>query len=318
MKAISIAMFAGVVGSAFVQPVLAAEATKLKEKVLHSFGSGADGEYPEAGVIDVNGTLYGTTDEGGTGGDSGTVFSVNPNTGTETVVYSFGLGTGVFPVAGVIDVKGTLYGTTLGGGSVGYGTAFSVNPGTGAERVLHSFGSGADGEYPEASLIGVKGTLYGTTYEGGNPGCELSGCGTVFSVNLNTGAETVVYSFLDGTSGENPSASLIDVKGTLYGTTVGSGTAGDGTVFSVNPQTGAEAVVYSFCSQQNCADGEAPYAGLIDVKGTLYSTRSKAAPMARARCSRSTRRQARRPWFIPFAASRIVRTGRNPMAVWSM
>jgi len=275
MKAVSIALFAGIAGSAFVQPVLAADATKLKEKVLHSFGSGADGEYPEAGVIDVNGTLYGTTDDGGTRDDSGTVFSVNPNTGTETVVYSFGGGTGVFPVVGLIDVNGTLYGTTLGGGSVGYGTAFSVNPDTGAERVLHSFGVDTDGEYPEASLIDVKGTLYGTTWEGGNPGCELSGCGTVFSVNPQTGAETVVYSFCSQQNcadGEAPYAGLIDVKGTLYSTTSQGGTYGEGMVFSVNPATGAETVVYSFCSQQNCSDGAEPDGGLIDVKGTLYGT----------------------------------------------
>jgi len=60
-----------------------------------------------------------------------------------------------------------LYGTTEFGGTYDNGTVFSVNPNTGAETVLHSFGSGADGEYPIASLIDVKGTLYGTTEEGG-------------------------------------------------------------------------------------------------------------------------------------------------------
>jgi hypothetical protein len=34
-----------------------------------------------------------------------------------------------------------------------------------------------------------------------------------------------------------------------------------------------ENVLYSFCRQQNCADGAVPgQGGLIDVKGTLYGT----------------------------------------------
>jgi uncharacterized repeat protein (TIGR03803 family) len=47
-----------------------------KEIVLHSFGSG-DGYYPYAGVIFVNGKLYGTTESGGAH-SAGTVFAVTP------------------------------------------------------------------------------------------------------------------------------------------------------------------------------------------------------------------------------------------------
>jgi uncharacterized repeat protein (TIGR03803 family) len=45
--------------------------------VLHSFGSSGDGARPYAGLINVNGTLYGTTLEGGANGD-GTIFSITP------------------------------------------------------------------------------------------------------------------------------------------------------------------------------------------------------------------------------------------------
>jgi hypothetical protein len=41
-------------------------------------------------------------------------------------------------------------------------------------------------------------------------------------------------------------------------------------VYSINPKTGAERVIYSFCSQTGCADGAIPQAGLLDVNGTLY------------------------------------------------
>ena len=85
--------------------------------------------------------------------------------------------------------------------------------------------------------------------------------------------ESVVYSFQNnGTDGTIPQASLINVGGTLYGTTWGGGANGGGTVFKVKPTTGAETVVYSFCSQASCTDGRYPDAGLINVNGTLYGT----------------------------------------------
>jgi uncharacterized repeat protein (TIGR03803 family) len=97
------------------------------EKVLHrfSFGSG-DGALPSAGLIDVNGTLYGTTEEGGTYG-AGTVFSISTS-GAENVLHSFGGAlAGGFPGAGLVDV-GTLYGTTESGGTSGKGTVFALTP----------------------------------------------------------------------------------------------------------------------------------------------------------------------------------------------
>jgi uncharacterized repeat protein (TIGR03803 family) len=100
--------------------------------------------------------------------------------------------------------------------------------------VLHSFGNGTDGSKPSAGLIDVQGTLYGTTRSGGgSPSCT-SGCGTVFSVTTG-GTENVLHSFGDGTDGAQPFAGLVDVKGTLYGTTAQGGTYGYGTVFALTP-----------------------------------------------------------------------------------
>jgi len=167
--------------------------------VLYKFaGRPADGGYPQGDLIDVNGTLYGTTAFGGSSSGCGsiitcgTVFSVT-TAGKEKVLYSFTGGSdGATPLAGLINVNGTLYGTTaFGGGSVfcdggiGCGTIFSVTT-TGAEQVLHTFAGGsADGANPLADLIDVKGTLYGTT-ECGGPKCgqsgSLHGCGTVFAL----------------------------------------------------------------------------------------------------------------------------------------
>ena len=100
-----------------------------KERAVHSFGNGADGREPVAGLIEVKGTFYGTTSEGSSscfGG--GTVFSVTQS-GTEKVLHSFGAkGDGAKPIAGLIDVDGTLYGTTEYGGTHGSGTVFALKP----------------------------------------------------------------------------------------------------------------------------------------------------------------------------------------------
>ena len=65
-----------------------------------------------------------------------------------SVLYSFegGSGDGEFPFAGLLNVKGTLYGTTYFGGATEGGTVFEITP-SGTETVLYSFkgGSSEDG-----------------------------------------------------------------------------------------------------------------------------------------------------------------------------
>jgi len=220
------------------------------EKILYSFGSAPDGQNPDAGLIDVNGTLYGTTFYGGAAYGSGTVFGVDANTGAEKVLYSFcndeGCSDGAYPDASLIDMNGTLYGTTLAGGSYGGGTVFAIDPATGAHSIVYSFCAQTnctDGEEPQSDLIAVNGILYGTTFAGGGSTCQAfaNTCGTAFALDPTTGVESVVYSFMGGTDGQNPVAGLIAVSGNLYGTTLGGGGtgcggAGCGTVFVLNKQ----------------------------------------------------------------------------------
>ncbi|MGB0048040.1 MAG: choice-of-anchor tandem repeat GloVer-containing protein, partial [Terriglobales bacterium] len=132
-------------------------------------------------------------------------------------------------------------------------------------------------------LRDAAGNLYGTVaYGGANfPDGGPNG-GTVFSVD-NPGQETVLYSFCsqsDCADGSVPAAGLIqDGAGNLYGTTGDGGTGasctseyGCGTVFKLD-SSGQETVLYSFCSQTDCADGSGSGASLIqDDAGTLYGT----------------------------------------------
>ncbi|MFY9720734.1 MAG: choice-of-anchor tandem repeat GloVer-containing protein [Candidatus Cybelea sp.] len=232
-----------------------------------------DGANPVASLIDVKGKLYGTTVTGGFNELWGTVFRVSTS-GREKVLYSFegyGLSDGANPTASLLNVKGTLYGTTEYGGeglsSVGYGTAFTIST-TGTEHVLQKFAPGPDGDYPEAGLINVNGTLYGTAAGGGAYGSGF-GDGTAFSITTS-GHVTALHSFGSGSDGINPWAPLLDVRGTLYGTTSAGGAYGKGTVFKMS-LSGKEKVLHSFGYG---ADGATPLAGLVNVHGTLYGTTS--------------------------------------------
>ena len=235
------------------------------ETVLYRFAGGSDGQAPFAGLTNVKGRLYGTTVYGGLG-NKGTVYSVTTG-GVQTVLHSFP-GGGARPFGGLIDVNGTLYGTTGEGGAHSKGTVFRITT-VGVETVLYSFGARhSDGAHPQAGLIEMNGTLYGTTEEGGRSRCgERGGCGTVFSVTT-AGVETVLHRFGGRHDTAHPLAALLNVDGTLYGTAYYGGAYGYGAVFSLNPN-GTERLVYSF---HGSLDGSNPQAPLIDVRGTLYGT----------------------------------------------
>lgn len=143
------------------------------KKTLYSFrysSTRADAAYPAAAVFALNGKLYGTTIGGGKYAD-GTVYAIDPATGSEKVLHSFRCcGTitdGQFPVAPLVAVDGILYGTTRNGGTNNRGTIFEIRT-SGLETVLHDFTGSPDGDAPTAGLTPVAGVLYGTTADGGS------------------------------------------------------------------------------------------------------------------------------------------------------
>jgi uncharacterized repeat protein (TIGR03803 family) len=111
----------------------------------------------------------------------------------ETVLHNFTdyYDDGAGPEADMTNVGGTLYGTTVEGGTHSCGTTyetcgtvFTITT-SGTERVLYSFAGGSDGQWPIAPLTNVGGTLYGTTRNGG-----AYDSGTVFKITTS-GTETV-------------------------------------------------------------------------------------------------------------------------------
>jgi uncharacterized repeat protein (TIGR03803 family) len=251
-------------------PSLAARANAGAFKSLYSFKGLPDGMSPAAGMVALNGTLYGTTQVGGQGA-AGTVFATSP-AGKERVLYSFGSRgpDGVFPVAGLVVLAGTFYETASAGGDHGFGAVFKVDK-SGNERVLYSFKGGSDGADPYAPLVVDKGALSGTTLVGGGSTTCAQGCGTVFEVTT-AGKEHVLHHFKGGNDGAGPLAGLILVGSELYGTTADGGKNGDGTIFKTST-SGKEVVLYSFKGDD---DGGEPEAGLLDVGGKLYGTTNAA------------------------------------------
>ncbi|MGB8964118.1 MAG: choice-of-anchor tandem repeat GloVer-containing protein [Candidatus Cybelea sp.] len=263
--------------------VLASPSSSTNYRVVYSFGAPPDGNSPIAALIDDGGTLYGTTSSGGvydcTVGTGyyfgcGTVFSVTTG-GREKVLNAFTAGDGAHPHSGLIDVKGTLYGTTFLGSCCEDGNVYSMTT-AGSVTVLHNFKRVLRkyGANPAAELIDVHGLLYGTTYNGGLPVKEPGSTGTVFSITT-AGAFSTVYRFNGGSDGSHPSGRLLDVDGTLYGATAdgGSGCSSHypysgscGTVYSLTTK-GVEKVLYRF---KGAADGVHPQGGLIDVNGIFY------------------------------------------------
>ena len=248
----------------------------------------SDGAIPQAGLILLGNTLYGTTTDGGISGN-GTVFAVNTDGTDFANLYSFTAtvdgftatgsytatnSDGANPQAELVLSGNTLYGTTGYGGNYGYGTVFAINTDGTDFTTLHTF-SGSEGAIPLARLILSGNTLYGTTAYGGS-----SGNGTVFAVNTDGTGFTNLHSFTGSSDGADPKAGLILSGNTLYGTTAYGGTNGAGTVFAVNTDGTGFTNLYSFTAEawvssinaSTNSDGADPYAGLTLSGNTLYGT----------------------------------------------
>jgi uncharacterized repeat protein (TIGR03803 family) len=238
--------------------------------------------YDWAGLIQVNGSLYGTTGYGGTD-NRGTVFKITTK-GKLTTLYNFcseaSCKDGAEPYAGLVEgTDGNLYGTTTSGGANGYGAIIRITT-NGTLTTLYSFcpKSGCtDGAFPGAGLIqATDGNFYGTTQSGGannNSACSVEGCGTVFKIT-SSGALTTLHSFCSQsgcTDGQGPTAGLMQgTDGNLYGTTYAGGDNGNGTVFKITT-AGKWTLLHTFCPQTGCADGQGPNAGLIQATdGNFY------------------------------------------------
>lgn len=240
------------------------------ETVLYNFGAGTDGFSPNGSLIFSAGKLLGTTDNGNglpCAPVCGAVFQLTSGKSvwTETTPHGFTGGSdGAIPDGGLIgDPQGNLYGTTSLGGALGFGTIFKIDA-LGKKSILYSF-KGTDGAYPTASLVrDSSGNLFGTAGYGGS-----SEVGTVFELD-STNHLTVLHNFSGGaTDGALPYGALLLAGNNLYGTTVGGGPQGWGTVFVIG--IAASAVQYDVSLFPNIASNGTPR-GRVTVNSAGVTT----------------------------------------------
>lgn len=273
--------------------------------VLHAFCAKKnclDGKSPASGLtyqgantgLPYDGTspLFGTAQAGGVHG-RGVAFQIAPVSGKwlEKVIYSFctisNCSDGAQPWQNLtINASGNLYGVTNGRVPQENGVVFELSPAGGGawkETVLRSFCQDencVDGRGPNGLTMDSSGALMGTTYSGG-----ANGAGALFKITPagSNSPYQVLYNFCSKpycADGSAPSSTLtLDSAGNVYGTTYNGGVGyldrdykGGGTVFRYSA-AGSLRVLRNFCTEQKCADGEYPNAGvLVDAAGNLFGT----------------------------------------------
>jgi uncharacterized repeat protein (TIGR03803 family) len=253
------------------------------ETVLHNF-TGPDGQYPSSALAFHAGSFYGATEYGGSG--AGTIFELAPPASsggawTETVLYDFTDSKDSQNVAPngplVIAPGGAIFTTAQGAPTVALGlrtgSVIALVPpgapgGDWTEHEIYPFGF-TQGLWPFAGVVSEGGSLFGTTYYGGDEFCySPNGCGTVYeltppAIQGNPWTETTIHTFTGSPSdGQSSQALTLGPGGVLYGTTPMGGAGmcpkaedgGDlacGTVFQLTPPAASGAVwtysvVYNF------------------------------------------------------------------------
>ncbi len=256
------AFFAAACAFLCAQPAQAASYTLATQ---FNFDGTKHGANPISDLAaDSQGTLYGTTSNGGNGGH-GTVFQFVPSTGTLTTLVKFAGGNGSNPYGGVyLDGQGHLFGTTYTGGSSHDGTLYQVTLSSHTLTTRVTF-KGSNGTLPLGNLsTDGQGNLYGVTQAGG-----ANGFGTIFRYNMSTHALTTLFSFTN-LSGTMPYAGVTpDGMGNLYGTTyLGGSSTNVGTLYALNITTRALTVLHVF----DKANGGHPRASLTLDSGSFYGT----------------------------------------------
>lgn len=133
--------------------------------------------------------------------------------------------------------------------------------------VLHEFAgvAGDDGSNPFGSLVRGENTLYGMTYQGGNP----NNGGVIFSICTDGTGFNVLHEFAGGEGdGRYPWDSLILDEDILYGmTSQGGDPFNQGVIFSIGTDGNDFTVLHEFTGG---GDGGSPRGSLIQDGDILY------------------------------------------------
>jgi len=219
------------------------------------------------GIVLWSNTLYGTTRNGGGGGNNGILFSVNTDGTGFIIQHYFGssVSDGALPLAGLVLSGNTLYGDSHEGIKSWGGTPFAMQTdGTGFTNYpirgnfyatmglssnqlylmtdfgIFKMGTDGSGFTNFCDIVNIGGiiiagnTIYGTTFQG-NAGPFVSGqYGSIFAIRTDGSGFTNLYNFTGGSDGAYPQASLLLLGTTLFGTAYEGGINNGGTVFMLS------------------------------------------------------------------------------------
>jgi len=194
--------------------------------VIYEFTGHDDGSFPIAGpTIDQAGNLYGTT-------YGGSVYELvrSGTSWTENTLYTFQYGAdGGYPEAGVVfDSAGNLYGATTIVNSDDIGGVFYklTHSGSGwTFSILYTYTlSGIFGNV----AVDAAGNIYASAQDGGS-----QRVGSVIKLTNSGGVYTLTDLHDFGGLGWPQGDVLLDAAGNLYGTTMGEGQDGYGSVWEI-------------------------------------------------------------------------------------
>lgn len=259
------------------QPLLAQTPTTLHAftvPALYDPGANNEGSNPRGKLLVTNGTAYGTTATGGSGG-YGTIFTMNVDGTGFAVLHSvdplnqYLNSDGALLYAGLTLSGNTLYGEAVLGGPGGRGTLFKLNTDGTSYEVLYSFTGGTDSSGPEGGLTQAGNILYGTT------GLTDSSASVFALAADGSGFNTIHHfsAFLNGTNldGTRAITGVIIAGNALYGTAQKGGLYGNGTVFALSEDGSSFRVLHTFAATPN-SDGANPSSGLTLSSNILFGT----------------------------------------------
>ena len=231
--------------------------------ILHTFGNGTDGIYPQGNLVVNGATMYGTTSAGGTYG-GGSIFSIAASGADYAVFYNFNPATSYSPMASItLSINDSaVYGTTkLGGGIADVGVIFAVKvypPISYKNLVVFNTVNGAN---PEGSLLRLGDTLYGMASAGAK-----NSVGNIFSVDTNGNGYRDLFDF-NGSNGASPNGSLIINGKTMYGMTNSGGVYLAGNIFTLKTTDSAYTDIFDFGASNF---GSYPQGSLLLSNNVLY------------------------------------------------
>ncbi len=269
-------------------------AAKVKARIIENLCETASctRDFSNVGLtMSPSGDIYGVNDQDGANHE-GSVFRLHQRAGhnkwTYQTIHGFcaqaNCTDGSFPRGGLIaDTAGNLYGTTQTGGPTGHGEVFRLSPG-GAFDVLYGFcpanDSCPDGAGPGAALT-YPNAAAGAFYDGVSPltGVAYTGgshnSGTAYQLTPGSGGWSFAV-LINYNSACAPDAIVMTTGTNVYETqrlgceSVGNG-AGAIMLLQQATPSWKETVLYAFCAQINCTDGEDPRGQVvIDGSGALY------------------------------------------------